>query len=212
MNKLNQNTNFLKVIAIISMVIDHVGLVLLNDNIICRMIGRLAFPIFFFCTFIGYFKTKNLKKYIIRLFILFIVTQPIYYLTIQTISLNICICFIMELLILYSLDHKNYLLFMLIFSISIYLIFFNEYMIHILLLTPILFYTKNTKWLFSISYILFYLLIVYLGTPYIYLINILALPFMIFKTNVNLKINKYFFYIFYPSHFLIIYLVKLLFY
>ena len=38
----------LKLIAIVSMLIDHVGAVLLPDVIELRYIGRLAFPIFCF--------------------------------------------------------------------------------------------------------------------------------------------------------------------
>ena len=38
----------LKVIAVVSMLVDHVGLYYLHDNLTCRVIGRLAAPLFFF--------------------------------------------------------------------------------------------------------------------------------------------------------------------
>jgi hypothetical protein len=47
--------SLLKLIAVISMTLDHVGLFFLSDNSILRVIGRLAFPIF------GFFMGKNLK-------------------------------------------------------------------------------------------------------------------------------------------------------
>ncbi len=47
--------SLLKLIAVISMTLDHVGLFFLSDNSILRVIGRLAFPIF------AFFMGKNLK-------------------------------------------------------------------------------------------------------------------------------------------------------
>lgn len=58
----NMDTSFLKLIAIISMVIDHIGYALFSNNLIMRSVGRLAFPIFTYCAMIGYFKTKDLKN------------------------------------------------------------------------------------------------------------------------------------------------------
>lgn len=60
------NTN-LKIIAIVTMLIDHMGAVLFPDVFFLRMIGRLAFPIFAFLLVEGYFHTRNIDKYIIRL-------------------------------------------------------------------------------------------------------------------------------------------------
>ena len=74
MKKLNSHT--LKLIAIIAMTIDHVADLWypgMPNNIICvimHLIGRLTAPIMFFFICEGFFYTKNLKKYIIRLFIL----------------------------------------------------------------------------------------------------------------------------------------------
>ena len=56
------NTFVLKLIAIISMLIDHIGAILFPSSEVLRIIGRLAFPIFAFIIVEGYFHTKNLKK------------------------------------------------------------------------------------------------------------------------------------------------------
>ena len=56
---LNQDTNLLKIIAVICMTIDHIGCYLLNDNFYFRLIGRIAFPLFTYSIMIGYFKTKE---------------------------------------------------------------------------------------------------------------------------------------------------------
>lgn len=68
------NSNHLKVIAIIAMTIDHIADLLypgIPNNIITNIlhiIGRLTAPIMFFFICEGFFYTKNLKKYITRLF------------------------------------------------------------------------------------------------------------------------------------------------
>ena len=61
------NTFTLKMIAIASMLIDHIGAVLFPQITIFRMIGRIAFPIFAYTVVEGFVHTHDLKKYIIRL-------------------------------------------------------------------------------------------------------------------------------------------------
>jgi len=77
---INMTSNKLKIIAFISMIIDHIGYYfyyVISDEvyIICRAIGRIAMPIFVYLLVQGYFNTKNIKKYKIRLFIFAIITQ-----------------------------------------------------------------------------------------------------------------------------------------
>lgn len=69
------SSSTLKIIAIISMLIDHTGAVLFPDYIILRIIGRLAFPIFTYLIVEGYFHTRDVKKYLIRLFIFGIIAE-----------------------------------------------------------------------------------------------------------------------------------------
>lgn len=57
----------LKLIAILSMMIDHTGAVLYPQHVWMRMVGRLAFPIFCFLLVEGILHTRNVKKYGIRL-------------------------------------------------------------------------------------------------------------------------------------------------
>lgn len=71
----------LKIIAIVTMTIDHIGLVFyysLSDITLFegftlynlfRTIGRFAFPIFIFCLIEGLRHTKDIKKYLVRLLV-----------------------------------------------------------------------------------------------------------------------------------------------
>ena len=72
------NSFQLKILACASMLVDHIGLIFFPQIIIFRIIGRLSFPIFAFLISEGYIRTKNVKKYMWRIFIFFIISEPIY--------------------------------------------------------------------------------------------------------------------------------------
>ena len=69
------NTFSLKWIAIISMLIDHIGAVLLPQYEGLRIIGRLAFPIFAYLLVEGFVYTKDVKKYLVRLGIFALISE-----------------------------------------------------------------------------------------------------------------------------------------
>ena len=76
------NSNKLKIIAIICMIIDHIGYFLKNEisfdtYYLLRAIGRIAMPIFLFLLIQGFFNTHNLKKYICRIGVAAITTEII---------------------------------------------------------------------------------------------------------------------------------------
>lgn len=78
------NANHLKFIAIIAMTIDHIADLIypgMPNSIISNIlhiIGRLTAPIMFFFIGEGFYYTKNLKKYISRLFIFSIISHFAY--------------------------------------------------------------------------------------------------------------------------------------
>lgn len=73
----------LKLIACITMLIDHIGLVFKDDlavidpNLpnICRLIGRIAFPLFAFGIAEGAAHTSSPKKYLRRMFLFALIAQ-----------------------------------------------------------------------------------------------------------------------------------------
>ena len=73
-------SNFdLKLIAIITMTIDHIGVVFGTPfyNLL-RAVGRLSFPIFAFLLTEGYVHTKSFSKYFLRLLVLALISEVIY--------------------------------------------------------------------------------------------------------------------------------------
>lgn len=59
----------LKCIAVFSMLVDHIGAFLFPSEVWMRYVGRLAFPIFSFLIVEGFFHTRDVKKYMGRLFL-----------------------------------------------------------------------------------------------------------------------------------------------
>ena len=59
----------LQCIGMGTMLIDHIGAALLPDILLLRCVGRLAFPIFAYFIAEGFVRTRNRKKYLLRMFL-----------------------------------------------------------------------------------------------------------------------------------------------
>lgn len=75
---LNNDTNLLKLIAMIAMLIDHSGKMLFPQYPIMRVIGRIAFPIYAYCIAVGCVYTRNPLRYLKRIVLLAMISQPFY--------------------------------------------------------------------------------------------------------------------------------------
>ena len=71
-------SNKLKIIACISMVLDHIGYLLFPNIILFRYLGRIALPIFAFFIAEGCLFTRNKIKYFLQVFALAIICQTFY--------------------------------------------------------------------------------------------------------------------------------------
>lgn len=94
----------LKLIAAVTMFIDHAGLLLFPDLEFMRILGRLAFPIYAFCIAEGFRYTKNRKLYFLRVFILGLICQIVYTVVDQQLYLGILIVFSISILLMACLD------------------------------------------------------------------------------------------------------------
>ena len=67
--------DLLKVIAVVSMLVDHTGYVLFPQNSYMTIIGRIAFPVYAFMIAEGFCHSRDVKRYALRLFAFALISE-----------------------------------------------------------------------------------------------------------------------------------------
>jgi len=220
------NRNVLKIIAVVAMLIDHIGAYFFPDILAFRIIGRIAFPIFAFFIAEGWKHTRSRKKYFLILCIFAIVSQVPYYFLKTSFQLNILFTFILSIGIIYFIERfKENSVSSMLGTAGVFLLSLVGYILGIIdyglfgVLIPVVFYFIYLKWLkFVLVGTLLTLIslenIIFSGLTFensIQLFSLFSLILLILYNGEKGKINlKYFFYIFYPVHFAVIWLIKIL--
>ena len=212
----------LKLIAVTSMLIDHSGYLIFNGFSFMNYIGRLAFPIFAFLITEGYIHTSNLKKYFSRLLIFAIISQIPYMLLFNNdFTLNILFTLALGLLAITVYNKvKNKLLgilFVIFSSIIAELLHLDYGWFGIAII--FIFYIFKTKKIYMnmlfafatfINYIYYFAKTLRIEYLLIILFCTLSLiPINLYNGKKGKNI-KYFLYIFYPLHLIVLYLIKLI--
>ena len=99
--------NALKIIAAITMIIDHIGVVFFPRVAILRIIGRISFPIFAFMIAEGCHYTRNKLRYFLSVFILGISCQAVYFFYGGGRLLGILITFSLSILVIYAMQYMK---------------------------------------------------------------------------------------------------------
>lgn len=71
-------TGILKLIALALMFVDHAGKMVFPQIPEMRMLGRLAFPLYCWCMVVGVSYTRSVPRYLLRIALIGLVSQPIY--------------------------------------------------------------------------------------------------------------------------------------
>lgn len=98
------NNNALKWIALITMTIDHAGLLLFPGLRIMRTVGRLSFPIYAYLIAEGCRYTRDKKKYFLNIFGLGVLCQIVYFIAGRSLDMCILITFSFSILVIYALQ------------------------------------------------------------------------------------------------------------
>lgn len=166
----NLDTDFLKLIAILSMLLDHIGAVFFPEYPAFRWVGRLAFPIFCYCMTVGLLYTRDIKRYLGRLGLFALISQPCYILAThpwdwqtEWMNWNIFFTLFLSLLAMWGFQTRRWWLFAAAFlCVSL----FNfDYSGNGILLMLIFFLCRERPGLGAGLYILFWLPALWSGSP-----------------------------------------------
>lgn len=213
----------LKVIAVISMTIDHAGAILFSGCIFLRLVGRLAFPIFCYLLILGVESTRNVRNYFERLFFFALVSQVPYYFAFGfTPSDQLNILFTLSSGVVLVVFYKRNSLLILFPVLAAVFLNFEGNIYGIALIGCMGVLKKDTRLgilaLLTLNVSLYFI-------QKIQVFSLLALPIILLHKNGLFKIErktnensvfyscrKYFFYVYYPLHLTVFYVVKLSFF
>ena len=74
----NTDTSLLKLVAMLTMLCDHMGKMIFPQYGVMRLIGRIAFPIYAYCLAVGCVYTRSPFAYLKRVVLLALISQPLY--------------------------------------------------------------------------------------------------------------------------------------
>lgn len=230
------NGSTLKIIAIVTMLIDHVGAIIAKEFVysllgnqeavyiamnimnVMRSIGRLSFPIFCFLLVEGFYHTKNVKKYAFRLLLFAIVSEIPFDLAFNGMFLefgsqNIFFTLFIAVLMMWAIEYfKNKF----IENRQLYIILSTVVMVLATLLADyincdynsvgvivilIMYLFKDNKILKTVSVSLVFAIFSNFGRQS--LAGLAFIPILMYNGEKGLSL-KYFFYVFYPAHLIIL--------
>lgn len=99
--------NQLKLLALVSMTCDHIGLQLFPQSDILRIIGRLAFPIFAYMIAEGCHYTRNRAKYLLTMAGMALLCQAVYFLAMGSLFQCVLVTFCLSISLIYLLDQAQ---------------------------------------------------------------------------------------------------------
>ncbi|NLY66171.1 MAG: conjugal transfer protein TraX [Tissierellia bacterium] len=205
------NAFSLKVIMTILMVVDHIGQFFPNTPEYFRWIGRLVAPVFFFLATESYIHTSNKVKYIKRLYvsslIMFVgsIILWIFFRDDSFIPNNIFFTLAVNLSLIYIREEKGNNSNNIIMYIALILLaFIAEGSFIATILFMLFHYLKHEKKNMSIVFIIVSLLFF----PSIQWMQVFSLPFILMYNGKRGPNIKKFFYIFYPAHIWILFLLS----
>lgn len=204
--------SWLKVIAILSMSIDHIAYYYGVNNPfvydLMRTVGRIAFPTFAFLLAEGFVYTRNRQRYMLNLFVFAVISEIPWLLMNHDNSHNVLFTLLAGVIGMHIIDNNRNrwvtLTFLILIGCST-LIAETDYSLNGYVLTLLFFMFRGRPSL----QVLF-------GLPLMYvygMMGILMAFAVIFLYNgergfIHGKPAKYAFYAFYPAHLMLIYLIR----
>jgi hypothetical protein len=225
--KFDFGRELLKIIAIVTMVLDHVAEILYPDLLILHIIGRLAFPLFAYLVVLGVESTKKPRKYMATLLLFAVISQVPYYLAfgIQPFErLNILFSLFLSAITIYYYNKRSILAFVPLL-LSIFLMTEGSY--YVVLTAVGMKLLKDRPKIGALALVALNLQFLFYSDieTQIQILSLMAVPLIFLHIDNKLKkeiiipenslaysTRKYFFYVFYPLHLALLFLIKLFFF
>lgn len=205
------NSFTLKMFAIVSMIIDHVGYIFFPNATIFRAFGRIAFPIFCFLIVEGFHHTRSHMNYLIRLTIFAFISEIPFDLAFQGMLFdwqhqNVFFTLVLGLISIFCLEEMNTRK---IYILPLILMWGTAELIHCdygiggVIFICMLYLTRETPWIrFVLSALILY---VFWGS--LELFGLFALLLIAFYNGKRGPSAQMIFYWFYPVHLLVLYAI-----
>ena len=224
----NTATVWLKIIALVFMFIDHAGKMLFPGVTEMRMLGRIAFPVYVWCMIVGFHYTRSVPKYLLRILIVGVISQPLYMLSLNHTwtQPNVFLTLFLGLCALWGIREKKYLSHLwapaaaLVLAIVLNADYGWKGVLLFILLCAVrdsLFWGTSfsvTKSLFGLSFDLNNLpvWISQLLSPFLRLETyaLLGLPLILVRFRKDLKLPRWLGYALYPAHLALLYALELI--
>lgn len=224
MKRIGLSNNQLKIIAMLTMLVDHIGVILYPDIDALRYIGRIAMPIFAFMIAEGVTHTKDRIRYLLMIFALGIGCQIAYLVAEQSLYQNILITFSLSIILIYSIDnfaHDKSIVNAISVILAVFFVaflcigmpkinsdFYIDYGLFGVILPVVIYFVKGKWHKLLFATIMLLPIVLELGDFQIYSLN--AIPLLALYNGQRGKLRlKYMFYIFYPLHLGILYLISM---
>lgn len=196
--------------ASLFMLIDHIGFMFFPQYPFLRMLGRVSFPLFAYQCAISMSMTHSLDKFFTRLFVCALLFDLPFWLVFGFTDRNIFYIFAFSVLVLLLWQHNRVLgLLCYLFVVAVSEILGMSYGFYGISLVLIFYITKD---FFILSVLSFLALIIFcrlIGfTPtYVYGFASVLILYLVDRMK-RINLGRYFYYIFYPSHLLVLRVIK----
>lgn len=219
--------NQLKLIALITMTVDHMGLILFDQFILLRIVGRLAFPIFAWMIAEGCRHTRSMGRYLGVMAAVAFVCQVVYLIALRslemcimvTFSLSVGLCWLLRI----AREKKQPLLWALVLAGVAAVFFLTEvlpsispvpygidYGFYGVMLPVALYLCRNKKQQLVVAAAVLCLLALWADWN-VQWFALLALPLLALYNGTRGKRKlKWLFYLYYPAHLVVLFFVRIL--
>ena len=225
--RIGLTNNALKIIALITMTVDHIGVIFFPRIMAFRIIGRISMPIYAYMIAEGCRYTKNKLRYFLTVFSLALICQIAYYVNNKSLEMTTLVSYSFSMLLIYlinwAMKSKKYYAIILTIS-SFLLVGFLYYILPKIIpnfsfnygvfcvTLPIGIYLAKGKWIKLLACGIGLVLIVLdnIEVPLQWWSLVALVPLALCNGERGKLRIKYLFYLYFPLHFVVLYGIKLL--